>query len=320
MHEHTSPPTSPSRPTSTRVAVRIVLLGTLGVAVGALPGEFGSGELTPPLHAAAPASSYDTDGDGLPDLLELRLGLLPDQLDSDGDGYEDAEEVARKSDGMDASSVPASGPISAALEVYQDGGPLRPVSILYSADGEFGDKPIAMGARVGQVLRYAPVSYFMSMGGSSLYVPGKKAGSRLLVIDGTFEVAHITRFGSLSIFTTISHDGLVVSADVSNVADVAGTVVEVNLTKVPGPSMATGGSGGVARYGPVNSSTVPGDWTPGQICAQTVVVSGTVGAAVISEVIDASCESGWDSYCDPNCSGTVGTTFEVLEPGALIGG
>jgi hypothetical protein len=40
----------------------------------------------------------------------------------------------------------------------------------------------------------------------------------------------------------------------------------------------------------------------------------------VSQIIDAQCVEGWDSFCDTDCPGTVGTTFETLDPGALIGG
>ncbi len=41
---------------------------------------------------ATTASTQDTDGDGVPDDVELRLGTNPHKKDSDGDGTPDGQE------------------------------------------------------------------------------------------------------------------------------------------------------------------------------------------------------------------------------------
>lgn len=45
------------------------------------------------IQSAPIAIAIDTDGDGMPDDIEKRLGTAPDKADSDGDGYKDAEEI-----------------------------------------------------------------------------------------------------------------------------------------------------------------------------------------------------------------------------------
>lgn len=49
---------------------------------------------TSPATSTPPAEGADSDGDGLPDDVEKRLGTDPNSADTDGDGLSDAEEVA----------------------------------------------------------------------------------------------------------------------------------------------------------------------------------------------------------------------------------
>lgn len=45
------------------------------------------------IQSAPIAVAIDTDGDGMPDDIEKRLGTSPDEADTDGDGYKDTEEI-----------------------------------------------------------------------------------------------------------------------------------------------------------------------------------------------------------------------------------
>lgn len=58
-----------------------------------------------------PASTLDSDGDGVPDFVEIAKGLNPTGgRDSDGDGYSDLEELIHGTDPSDPSSVPSGFP------------------------------------------------------------------------------------------------------------------------------------------------------------------------------------------------------------------
>jgi len=56
-------------------------------------------------------STLDSDGDGVPDYVEIALGLDPNGgRDSDGDGYSDLEELIHGKDPLAAGSVPTNWP------------------------------------------------------------------------------------------------------------------------------------------------------------------------------------------------------------------
>jgi hypothetical protein len=258
------------------------------------------------------------DGDGLADALELRLGTAPDEADTDADGFSDAEEVARSSLPTTPNSTPSPDPLGVGLQVYQTGGPLQLVSVLYVGDGNIATKTISMGARVGSVVRTAPISYF-TKGAQFTTLAGSEAGSTVLVIDAPVQPQLVQRFGSMSFFTTLANQGKVSSAGVVNVAW-KGLLLEYIVEAYPTAVQAGQGGFTTGRYEPIDPGAVPLDWTPDQICAQAMAISASVGPVVIQEVVEASCEAGWDAFCDPACPATVGSTVETLDPGALIGG
>jgi hypothetical protein len=65
-----------------------------------------SSSATPPVPGTTSSGSIDSDGDGLTDEEERRLGTNPFNPDTDGDGYPDGLEVALGSNPLDPSSVP----------------------------------------------------------------------------------------------------------------------------------------------------------------------------------------------------------------------
>jgi hypothetical protein len=76
--------------------------GTLSLSARARISEKrASGMLTRPLEGV------DSDGDGLPDWLELEIGTNPRNPDTDGDGFPDGLEIVLGSDPLDRESVPS---------------------------------------------------------------------------------------------------------------------------------------------------------------------------------------------------------------------
>ena len=316
--EHSVAAGHPDRDRSRALAKGLFTFGTLALALAWVGRESSAPAV---LHAATQSNDRnalaDLDGDGLVDALELRLGTSITRSDSDADGYSDAEELARGSVPTNALSKPGLDPVGVALVAYQKGGPLQLVSVLYVGDGDVASTSVSMGARVGSVVRKAPVSYF-TQGAVQTTQSGSDAGSLVVVIDAPLDPQLVHRFGSLSFFTTLSHQGKVAAAGVVNIVSKHGLLLEY-VVQV-GPAPLGGEPPSLGHYEPLDNEVVPKDWLAGQICMQSMVIAATVGPVIVQEVVEAECQSGWDAYCDPGCPATVGTTVETLDPGALLGG
>ena len=298
------------------------VLGVLGTA-GALGIEhFSLLEGPAAVHAASSTSSYDSDGDGLPNEIEDYLGTLPDQGDSDGDGFQDGEEFARHSDPLDMGSVPQGEQVGVAMAIYQEGKNIRPVIAVYAKDGNPRGVNLMLGVRIDSSMRTLPLS-FLSKQAKISTAPTVNSNSAVMVFDGTMKANYVKRFGSLSIYGTGSYRGTVMTADALNLFDVGGVIVSSfnSASKTSGSFSA--GALNSGSYKPLGGSATPppSSWSSGQVCSQTMATAGVSGAVVTQEVVSANCSSGWDSYCSgPACSATVGTTIQIIDPVGLIGG
>jgi len=71
----------------------------------------GPAELNGNLICPSPGDPDDSDGDGLSDEEERRIGTDPNNPDTDGDGFSDGEEVSKGTNPLDADSNPATQPL-----------------------------------------------------------------------------------------------------------------------------------------------------------------------------------------------------------------
>jgi hypothetical protein len=321
-------------------AISFAAAAVLAYSYGARPTDVGSQEQDgdagpsrslaslfelPVVHAAAPGGP-DSDGDGLADTFEEVYGTATMRADTDGDGYWDAEELARQSDPLDKLDIPAATPASCGMGIYEKKTQLRPVVALYVADGDVRSADLGMGARVGNVIRTLPLSFF-SKNSSIVKTPTQGAQAVVYVFDGTLDPQHVHRFGDLSVYSTVDYRSSIVSADAVNLGVVGGVIVEhsiiaFNTTNTPNPSLVFG-QGTTTVYQPLGGSTgtpPPQSWTSSKICAQQMVVSGVNGPVVEQEVSSAECTDGWSSYCGSDCAASAGSTVKMLDPLALIGG
>ena len=74
------------------------------------------------------------------------------------------------------------------------------------------------------------------------------------------------------------------------------------------------------RSGVPASPSIPNSWVPGSICFQRSAVVGGNGPVMLHQVIEADCLQGWDTFCVSTCSAALGSTYETIDPIALIGG
>lgn len=114
--------------------VQLVINGALGLSVSVNTNIDYSASGTDAIDVqlvinAALSLSIDADGDGLCNTAETNLGSLPNNVESDGDGLEDGEEV------VDLGTDPASG--SKWLRTVSEGADARAYSIRPTSDGGF---------------------------------------------------------------------------------------------------------------------------------------------------------------------------------------
>jgi hypothetical protein len=265
----------------------------------------------------------DSDGDGLCDGIELVLGTCVDRADSDQDTFSDLEEVARGSNPLRKGNVPTLDGIAVSLDAFQQREKVHCITAIYLPDGDPHGKTLAFSKIAGPYL--VPTSLSRMRGGHPIkVVPAKSGVGRIYVLDPVIPTLNVLHQGSFSLGATISYAGSPVAADAANLAVAGGELFEQVILGVaagtPEPVMNVGlGIGGV--YRPIGSgNSGGGSYVTGEICAQTTMVVGVVGAIVTQEVVDADCVPGWETSCAPGCASSVGSTLRTIDPAALVGG
>ncbi len=284
--------------------------------------------------AAQVTNSLDADADGLVDSQEPVLGTSFLDPDTDADGYFDAEELARQSFPLDVLSVPAARQISVGMSARGEGESVRMVAALYTMDGRLANKNLRFGAAAGGRLVNFPVNQVLA--NSTIQRVAASDGTQLLILEWDISPRIVHQFGYVSFFVALGDDddpnypyqsaatvdlasdsGVVVIArtDAANVGPGGVFTVQSQNSghSLNQPILSSGGGGG-------NGNGIPSDWESGEICSQNSSAVGSSGALVTNEVTSADCVSGYDSYCSSQCSSSVGSTFQTIDPVALIGG
>ncbi len=272
------------------------------------------------LANSAPQSwILDQDGDGLDDALELGQQTAADRVDSDGDGWNDAEELARGTLATAASSQPALNLSSVGARAYMRGGRLHTAFAVYLRDGSLANTRLDIGIYANnRMIPLAPASY--SRRSSVITVPTHTAGALVTIVDVVLPNAPLLMNGSMSIYGTLKIGNEFVSATAINLVLRDGTPSELIQPSqiAPGAEQQLGPG---LLYRPLGGTQVPTQWSSGEICFQHLQAVGSHGAVVTQEVTTAACITGWDGYCDgASCSTSVGTTVDLVDPAALIGG
>ncbi|MFT7676536.1 MAG: hypothetical protein ACI8QC_000507 [Planctomycetota bacterium] len=281
----------------------------------------------PVLHADGPAP-LDTDGDGLPDAQEYVLGTSPLLIDTDFDGYTDSEEVALGSSPYDINSQPE-GPVEVAVGITARGeaDKLRLVITLYVEDGNLADKTLDLA--IYSQGRYGPVplSRLLPLADVSDIITAN--GPAVRTIDVALPPSTVEYIGSLTWIAKagIQGDPEVLSAAKCDLTWKDGLILWRRIGHLLPPSITFSAASTTVPTGSVHDPIPPGGdadvptaWEPGQVCIQRSATVGFNGAFLINEIVEASCVSGWDSYCDPGCAGTVGDQYETVDTLAILGG
>lgn len=296
-----------------------ILLGLLVVnMVGAAPQV--TLQRRPTLsNATTPNFVIDADGDGLDDALEVGQHSAFDRVDTDGDGWNDAEELARGSLSTAYSSQPTPSLASLGARAYMRDGRLHAAFATYVQSGSLAGVKLQLGIYACHTMFPLPASsYSQRMVITS--VPTHEAGQLLLVTDVVLPDAPLISTGAMSIYGTLQVGDFVHAAAAINLVMKDGTPTEVLHPNQVAPNgeelLGTG-----VLYRPLGGSQTPSQWSSGEICFQQMETVGSHGAVVTQEVTSASCVGGWDGYCDgANCSSSVGSTVDLIDPAALVGG
>lgn len=284
-----------------------------------------------PLEASVVDISNDQDHDGIPDRQEMVLGTEPDKFDTDGDGFGDLEELARHSDPLRASDTPSNEPVSVALHARGEGGINFVFSAIYVQDGDFTELDVALGlAARGRLLRFSPRG-IRSL--SDVRVFDVTGNGRVCVVDRRVRPSLINRLGYVSFFGAAGLPDQPTEFQAAAIVDlkhVDGLTTIARLAHAfaaddPTGSLADGlaptqGSSSSHTPIPASGGEPDTDWIAGSACVQQTSTVGISGPLLTQEVTAASCEDGFESFCSGTCSSTTGTTFETVDPTALVGG
>ncbi len=331
--DHDDTPTAPRQPASepptgwvgasSRWLAPVVSLGAGALLLSAFGDSIGPVDETgdPVQELSAGVGAADFDSDGLSDAQELLLGTFPYVADSDEDGFGDGEEIARQSDPRDIYSIPVGAAVSANLTARGEGSALQLVMLVYEPSEDVGDSFVRLGALRGGQVTTVPMARFASFMTYSS-IPASDGGQLIsieLPVHPSFvEVADQVTF-FLAAGNTVAQS-YTASAKV-DISSVEGILLMQRFGAAQTQVQASQGGGSVRQPIPGSSSpSIPGSWVPGSICFQRSAVVGGNGPVMLHQVIEADCLQGWDTFCVSNCSAALGSTYETIDPIALIGG
>tara|TARA_R110002126_G_scaffold6119_10_gene32264 strand:+ start:24173 stop:25171 length:999 start_codon:yes stop_codon:yes gene_type:complete len=270
----------------------------------------------------------DSDGDAIPDAQEFMLGTAVLNADNDQDGWEDSIEIAHGTspfDMLDTPAATASVQAGIGLTARSDGTNIRICVVMHAPDGSMAGKTVRFGLLTGGVLHGIPI-HRLGLTRETFTADFGAEGS-VEVWDLAFPAAIVVAQGSATFVAALGSDGLsnYTTAETLDLSSRDGTVLmrrKKSLTPGQGHSTFTlfGDSDTVHQPIPTAMSPVPVEWPAGRVCFQRAVTVGIAGARIVREVVEAECHGNWDSYCDPNCEGTVGLLIESIDPGLLVGG
>jgi hypothetical protein len=275
--------------------------------------------------AAGLGPQSDWDGDFLVDEQEMLLGTSPLNADSDGDGFTDLEELARGTSPIDGASAPT-GSALAHLGMAAHVGADDKIHVLVAVHLTSAN-PRAIDLGFGIQVNRRVVTFsdaWVATHSTQLVTTGSNGQDLLHLFDFPIDASSMLAVGQLTFFATVRlPGGEVLSADTVRFLNIDGIVVHA-MSPRPSSSSPNGGPmmpGTI--YVPLptaGSGGIPASWSSGEVCFQRSMPVAVNGSIVTQEIISASCASGWDGYCPPTCSASVGQTYTTVDPIVLLGG
>ncbi|MCY2961763.1 MAG: thrombospondin type 3 repeat-containing protein [Planctomycetota bacterium] len=270
----------------------------------------------------------DPDGDFLSNVQEQILGTSANQADTDHDGFSDLEELARGTSPLSANQIPTSpSPVHVGMTAHAGAnGKVHVLVAVHSTLANPGDIQLGFGVQMQRRLITLSNTWVAS-NSTSQVTTGAGGQSLLHLIDIEVDAAPILAAGQLTFYATagVAGAGTVLSADTVRFLNVGGVLVLVMAPPRPSNGQQTGvGSlqpGSIYVPLPTDGSGgIPATWSSGEVCFQRSSPVAINGPIVTQEVVSASCVEGWDGYCPPTCTASVGSTYSTIDPIGLIGG
>lgn len=270
----------------------------------------------------------DPDGDFLPNVQEQILGTSATHADSDLDGFNDLEELARGTSALDPNQFPSSAsPVHLGMTAHA--GADGRIHLLVAVHSTVADpRNIRLGFGVQIDRRIVTLSNAWAALHSTTQVTTGANGQGLVhLIDIGVDAAPILAAGHLTFFVTgtVAGSSTILTADTVRLLNEGGVVVLVMAPPRPAGSSQGGGApnqtGSIYVPLPTDASGgIPSTWSAGSVCFQRSTPVAVSGAVVTQEVVAAGCLEGWDGYCPPTCAASVGSTYSTVDPIGLIGG
>jgi len=300
-----------------RARTALLPLGVLVAVTGVLLSNW-----EPRTIQAMDLKVLDRDKDGIPDRQEKVLGTDPTVQDTDGDGYSDGEELALQTVPTDPDDTPEMPGLSIGMTARGEGGKLKIFLAVHYTDGTLGNKSLRFGAMANGRIFNLSLDRLLLMAETNI-VRGLNGGA-LYTLDIEFPEQLVAHYGAVTLFAAVGISGQSSYASASKVDLSVKDKIILLRQFLPPPSLGVSSQvPGTTIHQPIppdGDGAVPIDWEPGKICLQVSEIVGVSGAMVEHEVVQADCEEGWDSYCESDCSATVGSGYTTIDTGVLLGG
>lgn len=305
--------THPKMIFTSRTAITLAGAAVLGLlAVGQAPEAV--------LQAASPSSQplVDTDGDGLHDLLEIRLGTRFDEADTDADGASDLEEYLSRRDPL----VP-NGPLDALLEepavrlnVYEVNGTTY-VQFFASYEQQVSAASVGFGTEFAERWLSAPRVLGMAVERQNRLA---SSDPQVNIVSATIPVdaVQLKALTPLSLGFIALIDGQYVGDEVPLV-EASNEVQELRALDVQNPTPAENSPLGLFPAQPQPQPQRDGNTN--EVCVQSLqIVGGLAGGKLLYSVGEAYCDYMPTAVCVADCRLTAGGTVVGLDiPGLLSG-
>lgn len=280
--------------------------------------------------SAGVGSGPDPDGDLLIAAQEHVIGTSPTQADSDNDGFSDLEELARGSSPIEGLNVPT-GTLPTSIGMSAHGGAdgnIHVLAAVYSTLANPRELRVNFGVQIDR--RMVTLSHEWVAAHSTLQVTTAANGQSLIhLVDLALDPAMILGVGHMTIFSTVgvAGSGAVQCADTVQLLGVDGVVVMIGPPPRPISNMQGGGTGPTLPggiYTPLPhggaGGDIPASWSQGEVCFQRSSPVAVNGPLVTQEVVSANCVNGFEGFCPPSCTASVGSTYATVDPVTLVGG